>query len=166
MMFQNIFLNDDEVGNLDPEIKSLVLALNSTGVLKTMYSCEGHFSMSGSAFCHHNQKAQVAFYVDNLVAAAKRCNQILDEVIFEGLEVCVKQNVLRDEDGHEIQWSLEYRPIDLWEIKPQDGGVYICMNAKWTEKNVRKLLRRAFDATIKICEAKEYLETRQIKQNE
>lgn len=141
---------------LDPEIESLVYALNDTGVLDTLYSCQGHFSLGGRSFCHHNQKAQVRFYVTNLPKAAALCDEILSNVLFDELDVTIFQCVVRGEDDFEIQWSLEYRPMRLWEMHPQDEGMYISMNANWTEEKIRNLLRRAFDKTIEICKAKRW----------
>jgi hypothetical protein len=49
---------------LEQEVVGLVCALLDTGVLWTTYSCRGHFNLrEHSAFCHHNQKAQVHFQV-------------------------------------------------------------------------------------------------------
>jgi hypothetical protein len=136
---------------LDPEIEDLVYALNDTGVVDTTYSCEGHFSLRPGSFCHHNQKAQVHFRVIDLAKAAKLCERILSKVIFDGIDVTVNQYVIRGEDDFDIEWSLEYRPVEYWEIQPQDEGVYVGINKGWTEQRARTLLRKAFDKTIAVC---------------
>ncbi len=141
---------------LDPDIENLVYALNDTGVVDTNYSCQGHYSLNGRAFCHHNQKAQISFYVLDLRKASALMYEILSNVLFHELDINVIQYVIKGEDDFEIQWRLEYRPTRLWDMRPQDEGMYISMNSNWTEKKVRALLYKAFDKTIKICKERKW----------
>ncbi len=139
---------------IDPGIVDLVCALLDTGVVATTYSCEGHFNLQhGGAFCHHNQKAQVHFHVKNLALATALCHEILTAVVFDGLavSVVVAQNKGAPDDELEIVWCLEYRPEGFWEMWPQDAGMYIGIAPGWSEQKVRKLLQKAFKATIKVC---------------
>jgi len=147
----NNYLRRQTKGWLDPEIESLVYALNDTGIVDTIYSCQGHFSLGPSSFCHHNQKAQIHFHVIDLEQASYLCEDILSTVLFDDLDVTVQQYVVKGEDDFEIQWSLEYRPIGYWCIKPQDQGVYVAISEQWNEKRARSLLREAFDKTIDVC---------------
>jgi hypothetical protein len=147
----NDYLRRQKKGWLDPEIESLVYALNDTGVVDTIYSCQGHFSLGPGSFCHHNQKAQIHFHVIDLEKASSLCEDILSTVLFDDLDVTVQQYVVKGEDDFEIQWSLEYRPIEYWCINPQDQGVYVAISERWNEKRVRGLLREAFDKTIEVC---------------
>ncbi len=139
---------------LDSEIEELVYALLDTAVVATTYSCEGHFTLAHSgAFCHHNQKAQVHFLVKDLPRAASLFDEVLRNVLVNALEVGVRQIPLTNGGNEEVevQWVLEYHPVNFWEIRPQDEGVFIGVNAKWSEKKARSLLRKAFKATIRIC---------------
>jgi len=53
----NEYIRRQKKGWLDPEVESLVYALNDTGAVDTIYYCEGHFSLGPGSFCHHNQEA-------------------------------------------------------------------------------------------------------------
>jgi len=147
----NEYIRRQKKGWIDSEIENLVYALNDTGAVDTIYSCEGHFSLSSDTFCHHNQKAQVHFTVINLKKAAALCDDILSTVLLDDLDVTVHQYAVRGDEDFEIQWSLEYRPIGYWQICPQDQGVYVTVSKGWTEKKARSLLRKAFDQTIAVC---------------
>lgn len=151
----NNFIKKNNI-KLDKEIEELVYALNDTNILKTFYSCEGHFALGGNSFCHHNQKAQVCFYVEDIHKVTILCNEILEKVIFDELEVTVKQFAIPSEDSLEIQWELNYRPKKFWQIVPQDEGMYITVHPNWSEKKARDLLRQAFNKTIQVCKTGEW----------
>jgi len=148
---RNDFLRSQKRGFLDLEIESLVYALNDTGAVNTIYSCEGHFHLGPGSFCHHNQKAQIRFNICDLQKASALCDDILSSVLLDDIDVTVQQYVVKGEDDFEIQWSLEYRSVGYWSVCPQDQGVYVAINNGWDENRARDLLRQAFDKTIDVC---------------
>jgi hypothetical protein len=139
---------------LEQEVVELVAALIDTGVVTTTYSCRGHFDLRGnSAFCHHNQKAQVHLQVKDLAKAAALCDEILREVQVEGIEVEVRQRVNHGppDEPIEIDWMLEFRPRGFWDMRPQDTGMLITVADGWTDEKARRLIGEAFTATIEVC---------------